>query len=117
MIEIIISASVIIGALFVLLGAIGLVKFPDFYTRLHAPTKASTLGIGAIAFGSLLCFSSQQAGFSWHELLLMLFLLSSAPLTAHMLARAALVNGGTHSSAINNNTNSSGNRNTNSAGD
>ena len=73
-----------------LLGAIGLAKLPDFYTRLHAPTKASTLGIGGMTLGSLLYFSWRGAGLSLHELLLMLFLFLTAPLTAHMLAKSAL---------------------------
>lgn len=90
MIEIVISACVLLGALFVLLGALGLAKLPDFYSRLHAPTKASTLGVGGIMLGSLVYFSSRGSGASWHELLLTLFLLITAPLTAHVLALAAL---------------------------
>ncbi len=89
-IEIAVSLCVVTGALFVLLGAFGLAKLPDFYTRLHAPTKASTLGIGGIMLGSLLYFNTRGDGFSAHELLLTLFLFITAPLTAHMLAKAAL---------------------------
>jgi multicomponent K+:H+ antiporter subunit G len=105
MIEIVISACVVMGALFVLLGALGLAKLPDFYSRLHAPTKASTLGVGGIALGSLLYFSTRGSGFSWHELLLTLFLLITAPLTAHMLARAALQQRGTVSVNVNSDSN------------
>ena len=43
-----IAALLVIGGLFVLVGAIGLARLPDFYTRLHAPTKASTLGVGGV---------------------------------------------------------------------
>ncbi|OYZ42157.1 MAG: Na+/H+ antiporter subunit G, partial [Thiotrichales bacterium 24-47-4] len=42
LLEIILSALIIIGAIFTLVGSIGLVKLPDFYMRLHAPTKATT---------------------------------------------------------------------------
>jgi multicomponent K+:H+ antiporter subunit G len=93
LIEMVISVCVVVGALFILLGAFGLAKLPDFYSRLHAPTKASTLGVGGIMLASLLRFSnhaSDGAGISWHQLLLTLFLLITAPLTAHMLAQAAL---------------------------
>jgi len=88
--ETVISLLVLGGALFVLLGALGLAKLPDFYMRLHAPTKASTLGVGGMMLGSLLYFSSRGAGVSLHELLLLLFLFLTAPLTAHMLAKTAL---------------------------
>ena len=44
MFEIIISILVLVGAFFTLVGSIGLAKLPDFFTRLHAPTKATTLG-------------------------------------------------------------------------
>ncbi|HSB96242.1 MAG TPA: Na+/H+ antiporter subunit G [Spongiibacteraceae bacterium] len=96
--EAVISLLVLGGALFVLLGALGLAKLPDFYTRLHAPTKASTLGVGGMMLGSLLYFSSRDAGFSLHELLLLLFLFLTAPLTAHMLAKTALHAAATDSS-------------------
>ncbi|MEO7850916.1 MAG: monovalent cation/H(+) antiporter subunit G, partial [Rubrivivax sp.] len=52
--EALIASMLVIGALFVLVGAIGLVRFPDFYMRLHAPTKASTLGVGALLLASML---------------------------------------------------------------
>ncbi len=42
-----ISAMLIIGGVFTLIGAIGLARLPDFYTRLHGPTKATTVGVGA----------------------------------------------------------------------
>jgi multicomponent K+:H+ antiporter subunit G len=46
MLEIIISFFLLVGAFFILVGAIGLARLPDFFMRLHAPTKASTLGVG-----------------------------------------------------------------------
>ena len=49
--DILLSVLVLIGALFVLLGSVALVKLPDFFMRLHGPTKASTLGTGAILTG------------------------------------------------------------------
>ena len=50
MLEYVISGLLIVGALFVLLGSFALVKLPDFYTRLHGPTKATTLGLGSLVF-------------------------------------------------------------------
>jgi multicomponent K+:H+ antiporter subunit G len=88
--EIAVSVCVLVGAGFMLLGAFGLAKLPDFFMRLHAPTKASTAGVGGIMLGSLLYFSSRGAGLSLHELLLIIFLFITAPATAHLLAKAAL---------------------------
>ncbi|MEL7941236.1 MULTISPECIES: Na+/H+ antiporter subunit G [Pseudomonas] len=88
-VEILVSALLLGGSLFALLGAVGLYRLPDFYTRLHAPTKASTLGVGGVALGSLLYFSS-GSGVSLHEVLITLFLFITAPVSAHLLAKAAM---------------------------
>jgi multicomponent K+:H+ antiporter subunit G len=90
MIDIIASIFLIIGGGFLLIGSIGLSKLPDFYMRLHAPTKASTLGIGSILLGSIVYFSGQVYGISVKEILITLFLFLTAPITAHMLSKTAL---------------------------
>ncbi len=87
LIELLISALVVVGALLVLIAAIGLARLPDFFTRLHAPTKASTLGASCLLFASLLHFSSRQAGPSLHELLILIFLFLTAPISAQLLAK------------------------------
>ncbi len=56
-IEIITAVFLLIGGAFLLVGSIGLARLPDFYMRLHAPTKASTLGIGSILIASIIYFS------------------------------------------------------------
>ena len=83
------SALLLIGASFALIGSIGLARLPDIFTRLHAPTKATTLGVGGILLGSILFFSVRH-GLSLHELLVSIFLFLTAPVSAHLLARAAL---------------------------
>lgn len=88
--EIVISGFLIFGAAFVLLGSLGLVKFPDIYSRLHAPTKATTLGVGSILLGSSLWASEKTGTLSAHELLIILFLFLTAPISAYLVARAAL---------------------------
>ena len=76
------------GGLFGLIGAIGLVRLPDFFSRLHAPTKATTLGLSSMLLASMLHFAlSGTPGV--RELLIVLFLFVSAPVSAHLLARAA----------------------------
>lgn len=89
-IEALVSLFLVIGSLFALVGAIGLYRLPDFYTRLHGPTKATTLGVGGMVVASSIYFSSQTGGPSLHELLLTLFLFITAPVSAHMLAKAAM---------------------------
>lgn len=90
MTEYLISIALLIGAFFVLVGSIGLLRLPDFYTRLHAPTKATTLGLGAILVASMAYFGLMRGTPSLHELLIALFLFMSAPVSAYLLARAAL---------------------------
>ncbi|WP_421683956.1 Na+/H+ antiporter subunit G [Stutzerimonas urumqiensis] len=89
-IEVAVSLFLLFGSLFALVGAIGLFRLPDFFTRLHGPTKATTLGVGAIVLGSMIFFSSRGDGLSLHELLIMVFLFITAPVSAHMLAKAAM---------------------------
>lgn len=77
------------SAFFLLVGAIGLVRLPDFFMRLHAPTKASTLGVGGmLVAGMILSGLDGRLGFA--ELLITLFLFVTAPVSANMLAQAAL---------------------------
>lgn len=89
-IEALVVLFLLLGSLFALVGAIGLYRLPDFFMRLHGPTKATTLGVGGMVLASMLYFSTQGNGLSLHELLITLFLFITAPVSAHMLAKAAL---------------------------
>ena len=89
-IELVVSVFLVAGAVFVFIGSLGLAKLPDFYTRLHAPTKATTLGMGGLLAASAILMTYQQGYLSLHELLITLFLLITAPVTAHMLAKTAM---------------------------
>jgi len=89
--EAVVAALIVLGALFVFLGSVGLARLPDFLTRLHGPTKATTIGVGAILLASVIFFSdSGSTAVSLHELAILLFLFIAAPITAHLLAKAAL---------------------------
>ncbi|HCZ14545.1 MAG TPA: Na+/H+ antiporter subunit G [Accumulibacter sp.] len=88
--EFAISLLIIVGALFVLLGSIGLARLPDFLMRLHGPTKATTLGVGAMLLASAAFFSTTADDISLHELAPLFFLFITAPVTAHLLAKAAM---------------------------
>ena len=89
--ELIVSALLLIGTFFLLVGSIGLAKLPDMMRRLHAPTKASTLGIGATLIASMLYFAFIGQGLSLHELLITLFVFLTAPVSAYMVAKAHIL--------------------------
>ncbi|MEM9583735.1 MAG: Na+/H+ antiporter subunit G [Pseudomonadota bacterium] len=76
----------VIGAVFTLVGAIGLVKLPDGMTRLHAPTKVGTVGVGAMLLASVVNSYANGEG-SLHELLIMAFLFVTAPISANFMAK------------------------------
>jgi len=78
------------GAVFTFIGSPGLARLRDFYTRLHGPTKATTLGVGCLLIASSVYFSGQGNGVSLHEILITLFFFITAPVSAHLLAKAAL---------------------------
>ena len=88
--EALIAALLITGAVVATLGSLGLARMPDFYMRLHGPTKASTLGVGCTMLASLVYFSVSGEGISVQEILITVFLFATAPVSAHMMARAAL---------------------------
>ena len=78
--------SLIIGSGFVLVGAIGLLKFNDPMTRLHAPTKVGTVGIGMLLVASII-HSFDIGEPSTHEVLIMAFLFVTAPISANFIAK------------------------------
>ena len=79
----------LVGSLFFLAAAIGLLRLPDFYSRAHAPTKAATLGLLLCASGSALVYGTDAAALFLEKLLLMIFVLLSAPVAAQLLVRGA----------------------------
>ncbi|MDX1756549.1 MAG: Na+/H+ antiporter subunit G [Marinobacter sp.] len=85
-----IAALLLIGGFFSLVGAIGLARLPDFFTRLHGPTKATTLGVGAIMLGSVAYFTVRSPGINIAEILITVFLFLTAPVSANILAKAAM---------------------------
>ncbi len=90
MLDYLISFLILTGAIFTFIGSLGLARLKDFYTRLHGPTKATTLGVGCLLIASSIYFSIYTAGLSLHEILITIFLFITAPVSAHMLAKAAL---------------------------
>jgi multicomponent K+:H+ antiporter subunit G len=88
--DVLLALLVLVGTAFALVGSWGLVKLSDFLKRLHGPTKATTLGVGCVLIASALWFSFQRGAPSLHEFLITLFLFITAPVSAHLLVKAAL---------------------------
>ena len=86
--EIVIAVLLVIGGGFGLVGGWGLVRLPDPMTRLHAPTKAATLGVGAVLVASMATMWFRFGILSWHEFLIALFLFLTAPVTGLFIAKA-----------------------------
>ena len=77
LLDILISAMLLTGSFFLLVGSIGLGRLPDGFMRLHGPTKSTTLGVGGMLLAAVL--SSIPDGLSLREILIALFLFVTAP--------------------------------------
>lgn len=88
--DIVIMVFMIVASFFLLVAAIGLVRLPDYYMRLHAATKGMTVGIGCMLIASAIFFSIQRNEFEVQQVLITLFLFMTAPITVHLMAKAAL---------------------------
>jgi multicomponent K+:H+ antiporter subunit G len=87
--DLLLAALVMAGTVFALVGSWGLVKLPTFLMRLHGPTKAATLGVGCVLIASAIGFGVAGGGTSLHELVITLLVFMTAPVSAHLLVKAA----------------------------
>jgi multicomponent Na+:H+ antiporter subunit G len=83
--ELIGSLVILVGAVFLLLAAIGAVRMPDSYNRIQTGTKATTLGLIMVLTG----IAIYHPGWTWKLIVLIYFVILSNPATSHALARAA----------------------------
>lgn len=97
--ELFISTLVVFGGFFLLVGSLGLARLPELMSRLHAPTKATSLGIGCALFASVVYFVT-EGSFSIHEILITFFLFLTAPVTAHFISKAYLHQHREHAEAL-----------------
>jgi multicomponent K+:H+ antiporter subunit G len=86
--DVIVSLLLLVGSFFLLVGALSLVRLPDFFMRLHGPTKSTTLGVGGMLLAAIVHAAGRD--FSLRELLIMLFLFITAPVSAYLLGQAGL---------------------------
>lgn len=84
------SLLLVFGGLLCLLGAVGLIKLPSFYMRLHSPSMGNTLGAGCILLASIVVSSAMAGRPVLHELLITLFMVMTAPVSAMLIMRAAV---------------------------
>jgi len=85
------GALLLLGAIFALLAAVGIVRMPDVFTRLHASTKSATLGAGLSVLAVAVHFGRLEVAFL--ALLVVAFLFLTAPVASHMIGRAAYMAG------------------------
>ena len=89
--DIVVGLMLLVGATFVLTASIGVLRFPDVYTRMHSASKAGTLGSGVVLL-ALGIYSAELSVFS-RALAGIAFFLLTAPISAHLIARAAYLTG------------------------
>ena len=85
-----VSLLLFIGGSITLIGALGLMRLPNFYQRIHGPAITITLGAGGILLASMLYFTVLQSRLVMHEVIIALFLLMTAPVVSMLLMRAAV---------------------------
>ena len=78
------------GGLLTFIGSLGLLRLPTFFARMHGPSMGNTLGAGCILLASMLVSSALLHRPIVHEILITLFIVITAPVTAMMLMRAAI---------------------------
>lgn len=84
--DIVTSVLMLTGSLLMLLSAIGIVRMPDLYTRMHAATKVGTVGVSAVVLAVAVHFEHMKVVAP--SLLIIVFFLATAPVAAHMIGRA-----------------------------
>ncbi|MGO2148298.1 MULTISPECIES: monovalent cation/H(+) antiporter subunit G [Halomonas] len=85
-----ITLLLLLGSAIVLIGALGLVRLPHFFQRIHGPAITITLGTGSILIASMIYFSALQSRLVIHELLITAFVMLTAPVVAMLLMRTAV---------------------------
>lgn len=84
------AVLLVIAGLVTLIGSLGLLRFPDFFSRMHGPSMGNTIGTGCVLIASMLTSSAIAGRPVVHELLITLFIVTSSPITSMMLMRAAV---------------------------
>jgi multicomponent Na+:H+ antiporter subunit G len=91
--NILIVSSIVIGVIFIIVTAIGLIRLPDVYTRTHAASKSATLGVMFVLLGVFLHFWLIEGHINTRVLLAIAFLFITGPVGGHVIGRAAYLSG------------------------
>lgn len=83
------GGALVVGAIFCLLGALGMIRLPDVYCRMQSATKATTLGVGLVMLAVAIAF--RDIGVTARAATIVLFVFVTAPVGSHMLVRVALI--------------------------
>ncbi|SEO60782.1 monovalent cation/H(+) antiporter subunit G [Nitrosovibrio sp. Nv6] len=84
------SLLMITGGALTLIGSLGLLRLPDLFARIHGPTLNNSLGLGSVLLASILIASIQADRLVFQEVLITLFVVATAPVTAMLLMRAGM---------------------------
>lgn len=91
MTEILTSLLLLLGSFLCLMAALGIVRLPDALTRMHAATKAGTLGVGLLVVAEVVCY--HDLGISLRAATIIFLLLLTTPVAAHLIGRASYLSG------------------------
>lgn len=84
------SLLLILGGLLTVIGSLGLLRLPTFFARMHGPSMGNTLGTGCVLIASMIASSALLHRPLMHEILITVFIVIASPVTAMLLARAAM---------------------------
>ncbi|HSR88397.1 MAG TPA: monovalent cation/H(+) antiporter subunit G [Pontiella sp.] len=85
--EMMVSLFLLLGGILSLIAVAGVLRMPDIFTRMHAATKVGTVGVSSVTIGLMIHFNSVTV--TSRGILVIAFFLLTAPVAAHMIARAA----------------------------
>lgn len=91
--EIVVALLLLLSGVVVLVAAVGLVRLPDFFLRMHPPALAYTLGSWSVTLATVVHFTAREGVLSLHAWVIIILLSITAPVTTVLLARAAVFRG------------------------
>ena len=91
--NILIVFTIVVGVIFTIVTAIGILRLPDVYTRAHAASKSATLGVLSILLGVFFHFWFNEGFISVQLILGIIFLFITSPIGGHLMSRAAYISG------------------------
>lgn len=85
-----VALLLVIGSVFALIGSTGLLRLPDFHSRMHAPTLGNSLGLGCVLAASLLAAGAHGERLALQEILIVILMVTTSPISTILLMQASL---------------------------